>query len=60
MIVVGDQDPTDLRQSFRTVTQAGVTSCTYCIDYENHTPIFVAREPIKPIASIWPSVKHYT
>ena len=60
VIVVGYQDPTDLRQSFRTVTQAGMTDCTYCIDYENHTPIFVAREPIKPIDSIWPGVKHYT
>ncbi|MGI8857352.1 MAG: ArnT family glycosyltransferase [Thermomicrobiales bacterium] len=60
VIVVGDQDPTDLRQSFRDVTQAGVTRCTYCIDYENHTPIFVAREPIKPIGAIWSTVKHYT
>jgi hypothetical protein len=60
VIVVGDQDATDLRQSFREVTQAGVTNCTYCIDYENHSPIFVARQPIEPISAIWPSVKHYT
>jgi hypothetical protein len=60
VIVVGYTDPTDLRQSFRDVTQAGMTQCTYCMGYENHVPIFVARGPTKPITALWPGVKHYT
>lgn len=59
VIVVGYRDPSDLRQSFRDVTAAGMTACTYCMDYENRVPIFVARGPLKPIAELWPSVKHY-
>jgi hypothetical protein len=60
VIVVGYSDPSSLMQSFTTVEQAGMTQCTYCMDYENHVPIFVARGPTKPITALWPGVKHYT
>ncbi len=60
VIVVGYKDPSAIAQSFTTVEAMGTTHCTYCMDYENNVPIFVARGPTKPIAQIWSSVKHYT
>jgi hypothetical protein len=60
MIVVGYDDPSDLRQFFGDVQQVGTTHCTYCMDYENNVPVWLARDPRQPIATLWPRVKHYT
>jgi hypothetical protein len=60
VIVVGYTDSAAIAQSFTTVELMGITRCTYCMDYENNVPIFVARGPKKPITEIWPGVKHYT
>ncbi|MDQ2788068.1 MAG: glycosyltransferase family 39 protein [Chloroflexota bacterium] len=60
VIVVGYTDPAEIARSFMTVEPAGATHCTYCMDYENNVPIFIARGPKQPIRAIWSSVKHYT
>lgn len=60
IIVVGYDDPAELHQFFHDVQQVGTTRCTYCMDYENNVPIWLARGPTQPIATIWPRVKHYT
>ncbi len=60
VIVVGYDDPGELRPFFRDVQQAGMTHCAYCMDYENNVPIWIARDPVQPIAAVWPRVKHYT
>jgi len=60
VIVVGFKDPSEIARSFTMVERAGTTRCTYCMDYENNVPIFVARGPKRPITDLWPSVKHYS
>jgi hypothetical protein len=49
----------DLEQAFGQVTNAGTTSCKYCVDEENGVPIFVARQPKAPIQQLWPRTKHF-
>jgi Dolichyl-phosphate-mannose-protein mannosyltransferase len=49
--------PQDAARGFSSVTLAASTSCTECIDYENHAPILILRQPKIPF--IWTQVKHF-
>jgi len=48
-----------LRASFERVERAGTIECGRCMPYENHRPIFVGRQRRRPLAEVWPSLKHY-
>jgi hypothetical protein len=50
---------TDLASSFKKVTPAGASYCTYCMPYENGLPIFVCRGLKMDIGEAWPGAKHY-
>jgi 4-amino-4-deoxy-L-arabinose transferase-like glycosyltransferase len=49
----------DLVSIFDSVEPAGITSCTYCVAYENNVPIFIARGLHVNIQEAWPGVKDY-
>ena len=49
----------DLRSGVDSVTPAGETSCTYCMPFENHAPIFITRGLKGPIGTVWQGVKSY-
>ena len=49
----------DAVQGFSSVTLAARTSCAACVDFENHAPILILRQPKVPFAVLWPQVKHY-
>ena len=51
--------PQDAARWFRSVTLAARTSCAACVDYENHAPILILRQPKAPFAVIWALSKHY-
>ncbi|MDP9024212.1 MAG: hypothetical protein M3N13_02405, partial [Candidatus Eremiobacteraeota bacterium] len=44
---------------FNTSTRAAVFTNRWAIGYENDLPIMVCRGLRKPLANIWPAVKHY-
>jgi hypothetical protein len=44
---------------FRQVTQAGLHTCTYCMDYENNLPIYVCRGARRPFGEWWPDTRWY-
>jgi hypothetical protein len=44
---------------FRHASRAATFSAPYVISYENHLPIMLCRGIKKPLAEIWPAVKHY-
>jgi len=48
-----------LQEVFGSVEQAGVVRCAYCMDYENNLPVFIARNPQRPLAEVWDVFKHY-
>jgi len=49
----------DLEAQYCSVTVAGHTSDPYAMDFETNQPIFVLRGPKRPLAEIWPKLKHY-
>jgi Dolichyl-phosphate-mannose-protein mannosyltransferase len=51
--------PQDAAQAFRTVTLAARTSCDACVDFENHAPILILRQPKVPFAVLWAQAKYY-
>jgi Dolichyl-phosphate-mannose-protein mannosyltransferase len=49
----------DAAQGFRSVTLAARTSCAACVDFENHAPILILRQPKVPFAVLWAQAKYY-
>jgi Dolichyl-phosphate-mannose-protein mannosyltransferase len=48
-----------LQAVFKSVTQASINTCQYCMPAENNLPIYIARDPKASIHNIWLGVKHY-
>ena len=48
-----------MARRFRQVEQVAVSSCVYCMPYENGQPIFVGRDPYRSLPEIWDELKHY-
>jgi len=59
VIVVGGQRESRLREWFGELTRAGETSCRYCMTYENHQPIWIARRLRVPVDTLWLRLKLY-
>ncbi|HEY9045398.1 MAG TPA: glycosyltransferase family 39 protein [Ohtaekwangia sp.] len=57
MILGGTME--DHVNDFESVEEVGVSSCTYCMPYENHVRIFLCRKLKYPIATSWKYEKHY-
>ncbi len=53
--------PRDAAQGFSSVMLAARTSCADCVDFENHAPILILRQPKAkvPFALLWAQAKHY-
>jgi hypothetical protein len=52
-------DPHDAAQGYGSVTLAARTSCAACVDYENHAPILILRQPKVPFSVLWAQAKYY-
>jgi hypothetical protein len=50
----------DLQTGFNSVQPAGKVQCTYCMPYENGSPIIVSRGLKLDLKKAWPSVKNYS
>ncbi|MCP4400399.1 MAG: glycosyltransferase family 39 protein [bacterium] len=57
MIVLGRQGT--LERSYEQLERAGLSTCTYCMPYENNLPIYIARGLRVPVQDFWSQVKHY-
>jgi Dolichyl-phosphate-mannose-protein mannosyltransferase len=47
------------RKLFRSRTRAATFSSPYAINYENDIPIWICRDPVEPLAAVWPEIKNY-
>lgn len=52
-------DPQDAAQGYGSVTLAARTSCAACVDFENHAPILILRQPKESITVLWSQARHY-
>jgi hypothetical protein len=59
VIITINIDPQVAAQAFRSVTLAARTSCAACVDFENHAPILILRQPKVPFAKLWAQARHY-
>ena len=59
VVLMPAKDPDDLREVFSRVEPGAVVDCRDCMPYEDDLTIWVAREPRRPIAGLWPQLKHY-
>jgi hypothetical protein len=59
VVITINVSPQDAAQWFSSVTLAARTSCAACVDFENHAPILILRQPKAPFAVIWALSKHY-
>jgi hypothetical protein len=44
---------------FESVILAGVSTCNYCMPYENDVNIFLCKGLKYPLQEVWPAEKHY-
>jgi 4-amino-4-deoxy-L-arabinose transferase-like glycosyltransferase len=51
--------PQDAARWFGSVTLAARTSCDACVDFENHAPILILRQPKVPFTVLWAQAKYY-
>jgi predicted aldo/keto reductase-like oxidoreductase len=49
----------DQQKHFESSTLVGVSTCKYCMPYENNVNIFLCRRLKKPLKSAWGEIKHY-
>jgi hypothetical protein len=56
LIIVG---ATRLDRAFRDVRRAQTVDSPYVMPYEDHLPIFVARDPRFDLRAIWPKLRMY-
>ena len=52
-------DPQDAARGYGSVTLAARTSCDACVDFENHAPILILRQPKESLAVLWSQARHY-
>lgn len=57
LILGGTYD--DYKDDFESCELMGVSTCDYCMPYENNVNIFLCRNLKVPLGSAWPEVKHY-
>ncbi len=58
VILIGG-NPERLAEVFEEVERAATIECGYCMPYENHQPVWVARRMKLPLAEFWPRLKHF-
>ena len=57
-IVVGG-DPVQYAKFFRSVERVGELDSPYAMRYETSIPVYLLRNPRVPLATAWPTLKHY-
>ncbi len=58
MIILGG-DEAGLRELYVDVRQVGTLRCQWCMPFRNGRPIYLARGLHRPLAEVWPGLRHY-
>jgi len=59
VVIVLGSSREELQQTFESVEQSTVSSCAYCMPYENNVPVFICRNIRTPLKEIWPRIKSF-
>jgi hypothetical protein len=55
-----DVNTPSLVSNYRSILLVGYFDNRYGMPYENHVPIWILRQPRKPLRELWPSLKNYS
>ena len=58
--VVIDVNGPELLKYYRSVRQVGTFRNPLAMPYESNLPIWVLRDPVEPLAQIWPQLRNYS
>jgi Dolichyl-phosphate-mannose-protein mannosyltransferase len=58
LVVIGDRRER-LLELFSSVELGTTFTCRDCMPYENHSPIWVCRDPKVDLAGLWGTIKHF-
>ena len=58
MILLGGTEE-ELAPELESLTRVTTVECGLCMPYENHKPVWVGRGLRRPLATLWPRLKHY-
>ena len=58
VVITTGQSDRALRGVLRRVDRVATVTCAYCMPSENDLPVWIARGATRPMATIWPSLKH--
>jgi len=58
MIVVHDSEK-DLHEWFTACERRAEIECPYCMEIMQHNAVYLCRHPRRPLAELWPQLKHY-
>lgn len=57
IILGGNKD--DLQRDFQSVEEVTISTCRYCMPYENNVPVFICRDIRTPLPELWPRTKSF-
>ncbi len=59
VMIILENDREDLEPHFAQIELAARTDCGYCLPYENNSPVWICRDPVRPLPEVWPQLKHF-
>lgn len=57
VVIVLGSTREDLEKNFESVQEITISSCNYCMPYENNVPVFVCRKIKVPLQKLWTRIK---
>ncbi len=59
VLIAIDRRPDGLKRVFGDVRQVGTVECDYCMSWRSRMGIWLARDPVVPVAQAWAQARHY-
>jgi len=59
IVIVLGSSKEQLQQNFQSIEEVVVSTCEYCMPYENNVPVFICRNIRTPLPEIWPRIKAF-
>jgi len=59
VVIILGGNKEELQQNFHSVEEVTISTCRYCMPYENNVPVFICRNIRVPLREIWPRIKSF-
>jgi hypothetical protein len=59
VVIILGGNKEELQQNFQSVEEVTISTCRYCMPYENNVPVYICRNVRIPLREIWPRIKSF-